>query len=165
MKNKKLHHIKSTGFKIPEDYFESLESKVFSKTGQPSILSGHDSGFTVPKQYFETIEQAVISRIEDKPATKVRSLFTKKAVFYASSIAATIILLLNLSIFDKTPTFDTLTTETVEDYLIDENVSSYEIASLLLEEELETGMTLNVDDDALEAYLLEHADIETLMIE
>ena len=136
MKNKKLDHIKSTGFKTPKNYFESLDDTILELT------------------------------LKDEKS-KVIQLFSKRHLVYISGIAAAVLLLFNLSIFDSTPTFDDLETETVENYLIDENITSYEIAALLSDNQIEEDITvdLNLDGDYIEEYLLNNADIELLMIE
>ena len=61
----------------------------------------------------------------------------------------------------------TLETETVENYIIDENIGSYEIAALLSDEYIEENIIIDysINEDNIEEYLLNNADIEALMIE
>lgn len=164
MKNKKLHHIKSTGFKTPDDYFESFDEKIFSKLNPESQLDSiKETGFKVPNNYFESLKNTNLGENE----TKVIQLFSKRNIIYVSSIAAAILLLFNLSIFESKPTFDNLDTETVENYFIDENISSYEIAALFTDTQIEEAIIIeyNFSEGNIEEYLLDNADIETLMIE
>lgn len=164
MKNKNLHHIRTTGFKSPDDYFESFDEKLFSKLKKESPLDTiKEIGFKVPDNYFESLNNQVL----DNSEPKVISLFNKRNLIYVSGIAAAILLLFNLSISDNKPSFDNLETETVKNYIIEENITSYEIASLLTEEQIEEGITIehNFNEDTIEAYLLDNADIESLMIE
>lgn len=167
MKNKELNNIKSPGFNLPDGYFESFDEKVLGKLDQESSLKNRSTGFKIPKDYFNTFENNIVNEISEQNNTKVISIFNKKNITYVASIAAAVLLLFNLSVFDNTPSFDNLQIESVEDYLIDENVSSYEIASLLSEEDINENITIDLefDEENIEAYLLEHADIETLMIE
>ena len=167
MNNKKTHNIKSTGFNTPEGYFESFDEKILSKLDKMSPLEHLESGFNAPKDYFNTIEDRIIHVVSEQKNTKVISLFNKKSIIYVTSIAAAVLLLFNLSVFEKTPSFDKLDTETVENYFLNENISSYEIAAVLSDEELNDAISIdfNFDEENIEAYLLEHADIETLMIE
>ncbi|MEW4924764.1 hypothetical protein [Algibacter sp. 2305UL17-15] len=168
MKNENLHHIKSTGFKAPDNYFESFDEKILKKLNIESNLADiKATGFKIPDGYFETLEDRIIGKVSDKKETKVIPLSSKKTFIYVSSIAAAILLLFNLSIFDSKPSFGSLETETVENYIIDENISSYEIASLLTEEQMNEDLFIdyNLDHDNLEEYLLDNADIEVLMIE
>lgn len=168
MKNKNLKHIKSTGFKIPKDYFENFEGRLFEKIDTKEVIPVTKTGFKTPEDYFENLEDRIIleNRSKEKEA-KVISLFNKKTILYASSIAAAVLLLFNLSIFDKGVTVDDLDTATVENYILDEDISSYELASLF-SEELPTEDHLidyDLDEEHLEDYLLNNADIENLMIE
>ncbi len=168
MKNKKLHNIKSAGFKIPNDYFESFDEKIFSKLNTESQLGAiKETGFKVPSDYFESFNDTILDKNLDEKESKVIQLFSKRNLIYISSIAAAILLLFNLSIFEIEPTFDNLEIETVENYIIDENISSYEIAALLSDEHINENIIINysINEDHIEEYLLNNADIEALMIE
>ncbi|GAA4281118.1 hypothetical protein [Gaetbulibacter aestuarii] len=165
MKKDKLHNIRKTGFKTPEDYFENFEDDLLStvkiKAKNPT------SGFNVPDTYFETFEERIMQKVSDQKDTKVIPLFRKKHLFYAAGIAASILLLFNLSIFDHQTNWDDIDTETAENYVINENLGSYEIASLLdLEDIDETNfIDLNIKDEHIETYLENNAEIETLLSE
>ena len=162
MKQNYLHNIKETGFKTPPKYFESLEDQIMS---QIKLTEVEESGFKMPINYLDSIEDRVINTITKKDPTKVISLFSKQYIIYISGIAATILLLLNLSIFDKN-VWD-LEAETVENYMINEAISSYEIASLLEEEDLieENFINHNFSDENIENYVLDNIDIEELILE
>jgi hypothetical protein len=167
MNNKNLNNIKSHGFKIPEGYFESFDEKILGELNKESRLKTMESGFKTPKNYFNTVENIIIKQVSEQNNIKVISIFNKKNMIYVTSIAAAVLLLFNLSIFEKNPSFENLDTETVENYFLNENISSYEIASVLSDDELNDVISIdyNVEEENLEAYLMEHADIETLMIE
>lgn len=169
MKNKNLQHIKSAGFKTPANYFESFDENVFNKLNSKNQLNSiKETGFKVPDNYFESFNETSLNSNFRGKESKVISLFSKRNFIYASSIAAAIVVLFfNLSIFEISPSFDNLETETVENYIIDENISSYEIAALLTDAEIEEDIIIehSFSEDNIEAYLLENADIEVLMIE
>lgn len=168
MKNKNLNNIKSTGFTTPNDYFESFDEVLLNKLkGEDALNTIKTTGFKTKDNYFDDLENRIINKLPERNETKVISLVSKKTIIYVSSIAAAILLLFNLSIFDSKPTFDNLETEIVENYIIDENISSYEIASLLTEEQIEESIIVdyNFDEANIEDYLLNNADIEALMIE
>ena len=166
MKHNKLQHIRSTGFKTPDGYFESFEDQLLSELNPESPLSlPQTHGFKIPDGYFDTINTSILdTQVENK--TKVIPLFSKKHVIYASSIAAAVLLLFNLSIFENKPSFDTLDTETVESY-IDSHLSSYEMAALLADEATEEDLEMDYpfEEDHIEEYLLNNADIQTLILE
>ena len=168
MKNKNLHHIESAGFKTPNNYFESFDDQIFKKLEIESQLdSVKETGFKVPEYYFESFNDKILDEtILRTNEPKVIQLFSKRNLIYASSIAAAILLLFNLSIFDSKPTFGNLETETVENYIIDENISSYDIASLLSDEQIEEEFIIDFfENDNIEEYLFNNADIEDLLIE
>lgn len=167
MNNKKSNNTKSPGFNLPDGYFESFDQKVLEKLDEKSSLKNLESGFKIPKDYFTTVENTIINKVTEQNNTKVISIFSKKNIIYVTSIAAAVLLLFNLSIFEKAPSFDNLDVETVENYLLDASISSYEIAAVLSDDELNNGISIDFkfEDESIEAYLLEHADIETLMIE
>ena len=158
MKKNKIHNINETGFKVPEDTVMN-QIKLNEKVSH--------SGFKTPNGYFDTLEDHIIEKASQKTAPKVISLFNKRALIYISGVAAAVLLLFNLSIFESDP-WSSLDTETVENYLLDENIlDSYELASLMTEEELEvTDFTdVNFDDENVETYLLNHLDVEDLISE
>ncbi len=165
MKQNKLHNIKETGFKVPDDYFNSLEDRILSDIKLKKISS--DSGFKLPEDYFNTLEDSITDKISTSTPTKVIPLFRKRTVIYMSSIAAAVIILFNLSIFENKLTFDSLDFETVENYIINENIGSYEIATLLSDEDLieENFIEYNVEERAMETYILDNLDIEDITLE
>lgn len=196
MKKNKLHINKNTGFKSPDQYFEGLEDKIMSEinlnqveeTGfktpdnyfdnledliLPQAKMSHieKPGFKTPNQYFETIEDSIIDKLEiENKSVKVISIFSKKNLIYISGVAAAILLLLNLSIFKETTAedpFDSLDSGLVESYIINEDISSLEIASLLPKGELieENFIDYNISEEHIENYLLDNIDIEDIMLE
>ncbi len=165
MKQNKLHNIKETGFKVPDDYFNSLEDRIISDIKLKKI-SG-DSGFKLPEDYFNTLEDSITDKISTSTPTKVIPLFRKRTVIYMSSIAAAVLILFNLSIFENKLTFDSLDFETVENYIINENIGSYEIATLLSDDDLieENFIEYNVEERTMETYILDNLDIEDITLE
>ncbi len=137
MKQNKLHIIKKTGFSLPNNYFESIEDSILNKVSP------------------------------EKETTKVISIFTKRNLMYISSIAAAILLLFNLSLFGNKPNFDSLDSATVENYIINEDITSLQIASLLTSQELieDNFIDYNLSEEHVENYILDHVDIEDIMLE
>lgn len=162
MRQNKLHNIKKTGLNIPDNYFECLEDQIMSQVKLSELGS---AGFKMPDNYLDAIENRVIDTIAQEKAPKVISLFSKQNIIYISSVAAAIIILLNLSIFEK-DAWD-IEAQTVENYIINEDISSYEIASLLDDEDLieENFVIHNFSDETIENYVLDNVDIEKLILE
>ncbi|GAL64000.1 hypothetical protein [Algibacter lectus] len=164
MKTNKIHNVTNSGLKAPKDYFDNLEDRLMAEIKLSETLS--DSGFKAPDGYFDTLESSILSKVSEKETTKVIPLFNKKNLLYFSSIAAAVLLLFNLSIFEKETSWDSLDTETVENYILDENVGSYEIASLLLVDDISEDDfdSLEFADEAMEGYFLENTSVEDLII-
>lgn len=165
MKKNKIHNINETGFKVPNDYFSNLDDSILTHIKLKEKIN--NSGFITPQNYFETLEKNIIEKISKKESIKVIPLFSKRNIIYVSSIAAAVLLLFNLSIFDKKSDWDKLDTETVENYIIEENIGSYEIASLLSEDSFieENFIIQGINEEHLETYLLDNLDIEDFIIE
>ncbi|TYA92267.1 hypothetical protein [Seonamhaeicola marinus] len=158
MKKDKLHTIKESGFKAPKDYFDSLEDSVMNQIKLKSTAS--NSGFEVPDNYFENLEQEIISKTR-KTEPKVIKLFSKKNLVYVSSIAAAIVLLFTLNISN---TKEELDYKTVENYILDEEISSYDIASLLEEEDLteDNFIEYTIEEETVEDYIIDNLSVEDL---
>ena len=168
MKNKNLNNINTTGFNIPKDYFEIFENQLLNKiNAEETVLNVKSTGFKTPKDYFNNIEDGVFVKLSEEKNTKVISLFNRKTIVYVAGIAAAIVLCFNLSMFDSTIAFEDLEAATVESYILEDDINSYEIAALLTEEELNesTIITHDFQDETIEEYLLNNADIEALIVE
>ncbi|WP_053971780.1 hypothetical protein [Mangrovimonas sp. ST2L15] len=164
MELNKLHKTQNGPFKVPQNYFEELEEQVMDLVKLKSKIS--DSGFQIPENYLEHFEFQVPTH-KNKQAPKVISLFNRKVIISTISIAASVLILMNLSIFQKNAvTFGDIDTLTLETYLLNQEdklqwetmVSDYdELSSSILEQV--------VNDDQLEDYLLNATDIEDLIQE
>lgn len=168
MKSKHLNYIKSTGFNVPKDYFNTFEDNILSKiNAEENVLSSKSTGFKTPIGYFDALEDGILNTLSEEKEPKVIPLLSRKAIVYISSIAAAVLILFNLSIFDTNISFEDLEVATVETYILEDDISSYEIAALLTEEELSESYLIdhNLKDENIEEYLLNTADIEALLIE
>ncbi|MFD1615523.1 hypothetical protein [Gelatiniphilus marinus] len=169
MKDNNLHKIKTAGFKVPDKYFESFNENLLAKLKTETNLEFYKStGFKVPNDYFETVDDKIINRIDNKEKTKVIPLYSWRKAGYATAVAASLILMLNI-VFNAPEklTFDSLEIASIENYLAEEDFTSYEIANFLTEEELnaDTFTSNIISTDSLEDYLLNNANIEDLFIE
>ena len=166
MKKDKLHNIKSTGFKTPDNYFESFEDKLYERlTKKESIKGIENSGFKVPKDYFNTVDNRILSNLksEDKPVIKLK---TRANFYYVVGIAASLILLVAI-FFNNGQTEEILTAEMVEAYFEESDLSGYDLAELITETDLvEEDFTIietTYEEENLESYLLNNTDIETIL--
>ena len=165
--SKSFKHIKNSGFRVPEGYFDSIEDQVMSKIGEENLKGRiSDTGFDLPDNYFEGLEDRVMSKI-DKPETKVVSLFSRKRLYYISGVAAAILILVSVLINRTTTSTEDINYEMVENYILDQDMSTYEIASLLTEDDLENSDFEMIDEviseESLEDYLLDNIDLEEII--
>jgi len=164
MKNK-LDNIKNTGFKVPQDYFQNLEDKIMDNAKLDNTLQGiDDTGFKTPEGYLDTLEDVVLTKVTKSSNPKVVSLFNKQTLIYISSVAAAVLIMFNVFWNKTETTIDTIDAELVENYIIDQGINTYEIASLLSnDDEINLDIELfdeTFNDDSLEDYLLENVDLE-----
>lgn len=163
MKKESLHNIKESGFKVPKDYFNTVEDHIMSEIKLKA--HGTDSPFTLPPNYFDILEDNILSTVSEKKSPKVITLFSKKNMIYISGIAAAILLIFfNGFLFEKKLTLDQFDSETVANYILNENFESYEIADLLDEEDLteENFSELQINEQDIETYILDHLEIDDL---
>jgi len=165
MKQKKLDTIKTSRFKVPKDYFSQVEGQIRGEVHLKNKVK--TSGFDVPDSYFETIENNIAKKLEDNKKVKVIFLFNwKKTIYSAAAIAACLALMFNLFYNGSEElTFDSLETASIENYLEQEDYTSYELAALLTEAELNTNnfTDTEISEESLEDYLLEQSDLEDLI--
>lgn len=168
MNSNNLHNIKRTGFKTPDAYFESFDEMLLNQLKVDDHLKRkNDAGFKVPNGYFESFDATVLKQLQ-KEEPKVISLPLWKKVAFVSGIAASLAIL--LTVFNTTTenvTFESLETASIENYIYDENINTYDIASLLNEDDLviENFIMTPISDESLETYLLDNTTIENLMFE
>ncbi len=165
MKNQNLKNIKQTGFKTPKGYFENLEESLLNAS--ELNIGIEENGFKVPENYFEGLEDIILKTVTNKNDTKVISLFTKKTVITSLSIAASILLLFNLSIFNKEVTLDSIDNDALESFVINEEYESSVIAGLITNDSdlLNSFFEESLSDTYLENYLLNSEDFEDLLSE
>jgi hypothetical protein len=167
MKKNKLHNITSTGYKTPENYFESFEDRLFENLSDEEVINGIKThGYAVPKDYFNAVETDIISKLNTKEKPIV-NLISKTTYYYVAGIAASLVLMFSL-IFnnDYSISVDTIDTVAIENYLYQEDYTNDELATLITPNDIsETDfININVSDETLNKYL-ENIDTEDLILE
>lgn len=164
MENEKKKY--QTGFKVPEDYFNSLEDKLFNITSENKLPN--TPGFKVPDNYFESLEDTILSKVTFEDP-KVISIFKRRNLWYASGIAAAIALLLVFTWNSNTINPNTIEFAEIETYINNDNLDleMQDIAQVLNDEDLEdlSLETLSISEENIEDYLLDNIDDTTLLIE
>lgn len=167
MKNKNLYNIQSAGFKTPESYFESVDNAILSKLEISKNLEDvHTNGFNVPDNYFETFDAKVLDSLTKDDSTTVISFFSRKNVVYISGIAASLVLAFTLLFSNSNDlTFENLETASIEGYLIDEDLTAYDIAPYLNAYDMNSDsfVETTINDATIEDYLLQNSDVEHLI--
>ncbi len=164
---KKIKDISETGFKTPDNYFENFEEGVFARLKAEKLKSLADKpGFEVPDGYFEDLDKQIETRIKGD-STAVISLLNRKNLYYVSGVAAAIVILLAVFLNRSSNEVQELDYRVVETYIINHDISTYEIASLLTEDELDQ-VDLNIlgeeiNEETLEDYLLENINLENII--
>lgn len=159
MKNKGLHIIKKSGFKTPQNYFETFEANI--KTTAQLKENVPQSGFKTPNNYFDTFTVAIPTLKKD---TKVIPLY-KKIVLSVGSIAAAILLFFSLNLFKKDVNFNSLSTATLDSYLLNEANSS-ELSLLFSNSELTESQFIDfkLNIDTIDS-LLDNEDFDDLILD
>lgn len=163
---KKEFDIEKTGFKTPDNYFDGIEDTVYKKIkAQEQLQAVKSPGFNTPEAYFDSVEDRVFEQLEE--SSKVISLINTKRVLYIASMAAAAILVLTLILKSPTSSFEDLDTELVENYIIEQELSTFELTALFSETDLSN---INIDpigetisDDTLENYLIDNVEIESII--
>lgn len=122
--------MKNKQFKIPEDYFNKFEEKIFSTIKNTK----KEEEFLVPENYFENIESSIFKKIKKR---KERNLYFIRTF----SIAATLLLLFSLLIVIKNQNNSVKQNEII-DYLSD-HMNSDELDEILLQK------NINLDDKTI----------------
>lgn len=166
MKNNQLHTKRESGFKVPENYFSGLDQQILDAVKLKEKASSH--GFKIPKAYFETFDERLISELSEQKETKVISLLSWKKTLSIAAVAACLIFMFNLFLKpSETLDFESLELTSIESYLEDSDYSSYELATVLFDENLLKDNFIDnaIEKEQLEDYLLETTDLEDLIIE
>ena len=148
---------KTSGFKVPKDYFESFETDFIIEQDLKRTLK--KTGFKTPDTYFKQFEV----RLPKTAYTRTLQPLNKKITFYVSGIAASLVLLLMFSW--PSENLQTISAEAIENYLIYEEIQSGEFASLLNSDELDDLNPLSISSLEIETYIFENAALESLLID
>lgn len=128
MKENKLPYNHNKPFRVPENYFGSLEDRLMEKVASvqaqdedmKALDAGVDNGFKVPENYFDSFEDKLMSKLENKPKQpKVISLLNSEMFYYIAGTAAVFIALITTLFTNPSQPvgFEDLDVVTIEGYL------------------------------------------------
>ncbi|SFJ21434.1 hypothetical protein [Myroides guanonis] len=124
--------------------------------------------FKIPDGYFEDFNDRLFSKLENKPNKNIQPKLRKIAYTRWISIAASVTILLGITIFYTTKDqYSNLNTETIESYLQSQNVFiSTSMESYLEEQDLtEIEQNNSLNNAEIGEYLLTSTDIEYYITE
>jgi hypothetical protein len=152
MKKEQQH---TSGFKIPDNYFKTLEETIETRLYLEEFKS---SGFKVPKDYLTDFEVNLENKTKQ---TKVISIFRRKNLMWATSVAAAVLLLFTLSTPRNTQSIDTLESQALENYLVDE-MSYNEFETLTVDINVSETDFITINENNLETYI-DNLDVDDLI--
>jgi hypothetical protein len=162
---------KNSGFKAPKGYFEGFTDDLLGKMSKETSSLPKEDGFAAPESYFDNLNKKILDKVSEKESKVIWLKPYRKYFYVAASVAAILILVLSIQQSGKSSfTFDDLARTDIENYL-EENelgLSTYELAEVLLIEELEVNDILNseLDDENIIDYLEDNIDdIDELNLE
>lgn len=166
MKKENIHNIKSSGFEVPEDYFDTLEDQLLERIYEKELITSKENpGFTVPNNYFDTVDDNIMSQFntEEKPVIRLNS---RKALYYVTGFAASFVLLFSLYIANSEKiNINTIETASIENYLYQEDYSNEDLATLFITDDISVTdfIDVNISNEIINEYL-ENTDTEDFIL-
>lgn len=164
MKLNSLNTNKHHGFKTPDRYFDNLDqdllhlAKLHAKTDA--------SGFKAPNDYFNTLETQILQKTSQQTNPSKVITLKRNTWLYVSSIAATLLLLFSLTLFNKSASsFDSLNNDTLVSYILSQDIDYSEMASLIKDETTFADNILkeSISDQNIETYLENDLELDDLL--
>ncbi|MCP9200096.1 hypothetical protein MKO06_09265 [Gramella sp. GC03-9] len=96
MKTNNSKYQDKSGFRVPEDYFESFDARMMDRLKENSSFELPDTArpFKVPAGYFDDLESRILDKSRQQPKGRVINLFRSEYLYYAAAVAAIFILML-----------------------------------------------------------------------
>ncbi|SDW80045.1 hypothetical protein SAMN05444411_102202 [Lutibacter oricola] len=143
---------KEIGFKVPANYFNSVEELVISEINLKNSLNkssqeifktptnyfediesitisklkaealNEKDTHNVPNNYFDSIEDAVFEKLNKKPSKVIQLKNNAKKVFIPLAIAASLLLMFTLTNNTEPVSFDSLATNDIENWIDEGNI-------------------------------------------
>lgn len=181
MKERMLPNHQKTGFEVPENYFEDLESRIMDAIAEKSVSVEQryaaKTGFLVPDDYFINLDEKILLKVKDlnkesKEKGKVVSLFKNKKFYYAVAVAAVFVGILTTTLFNSVTqelTVDSVELTAIEEY-IEEGYIDFtfnEISAFMAEEDVsfDNFNISGLSDEEVFDYLSENMEDPNLLYE
>lgn len=166
MKDKK----DTRGFQVPEGYFDQFQEEMEIRLLEEQLPK--HPGFSLPTGYLESFPEILTRQLDTSREVRnpaVISLRRPKTWFAISAVAASILLIFWFSFpSNDINSLDAVPLSAVDAYIQQGGMEleTNDIAELLSEDDIESLHTeMAFEDASMEAYLLEHIDESTLLME
>lgn len=177
MKKNKLPYNQKHPFKVPENYFGSLEDRIMDKVtsvqdqDQDVKLPGDraEAGFKVPENYFENFEDRLMAKIDNKPKqSKVISLLNRESFYYVAGTAAVFVAIITTLFTNPAQPigFEDLDVVSIEGYLHETlEFSTTDVSQYFNEGEFSFAPSgrSDVDQEAVIEYLNENVEEPSIL--
>ena len=170
-----LNSLESIGsFTVPEKYFETLESKMFSKINETEtefLIEGNTGGFEVPENYCVALESTILLKTIYRQNSINIPLYANFRFKMTMGIAALFVFISLLFVFVKSTKPTEILSENEWNKLSDEELFSHVESSDLSAEFIHeiafnnTKTKKPIESDEIEQYIIENSDEETLLEE
>ncbi len=191
----KLEHkiLKTTGFTIPEGYFDTVERKILDKTSSQKRIDENafqtsstyfdtleervfsklqaeeglpQTGFSTPEKYFDTIDKAILTKVHTQKPTHIslKSIVFKRMIPIA--IAASLALIIYLNYRKGTMNIEQVSALEIEQWIANDMIEleTYEIAEVYQDVEISNPDFSSEDEENIIEYL-NGTDIELILLE
>ena len=177
MDKNELHNKQSSGYKTPDTYFESFEDRLFDRIdlndAKRDVMLESETGFETPTHYFDSLEDRILEQVNSKKEeTPVISIFSRRNLYYATAVAAVLILTIiafnSFNSNDVLPNFEDLELSEYEAYIESDafDMSTEQITALLDDEVSEDLFNdQNLEDTQLLDYLSDEELSDELLYE
>lgn len=158
--NKKI----SQGFKLPNDYLNTVEDRLSHRLQNLPLIATKASGFKVPEGYLDNFKP-VVSKQHKTKAPKTVKLTPLRKFIYLSGVAASVVLALSyFSNQNNNHSFNKLDTTVIETYLQDDFNLQY-VSTLFQEDDLDLSAfsQVNFSNESFENYIIDNATIDDLI--
>lgn len=176
MKKNKLPYNQKNPFKVPENYFGSLEDRIMDKVTSVQdqdmdarLPENGEAGFRVPENYFETFEDRLMAKIDKKPRqSKVISLLNRESFYYITGAAAVFVAIITTLFTNPAQPvgFEDLDLVSIEGYLHETlEFSTTDVSQYFNEGEFSFAPSdqSDVDQEAVIEYLNENIEEPSIL--
>jgi hypothetical protein len=150
------HLPNKSGFKTPQNDMNTFEDRLNKRLFLEDLKS---DSFKIPNNYLKDLSINIETKSKQK--AKVKPLFNKKLALTVTSIAASIALLITLSLNTKKVSISSIENDTLSNYILNETTVN-DLSLLIEDESFKESDFLFLDDNNIEA-ILNDLDLEDLI--